>query len=124
MKTPKRTIASIAMILAACSLSYTPTNGLAQPNASVQTVRVTYYLPTGSPMASGNYPYVGAAACSYNYPLGTRLRFLSDGWIVTCEDRGLLGYNGWVDVFSPSSAWGIENVVGAYGDYAEVEVVE
>lgn len=112
-----------------CLVSFTPTNGYADalgvPVAAATTVRITYYLPTGSPMASGRYPYVGAAACSYNYPLGTRLRFVADGWVVTCEDRGLLGYEGWVDVFAPSDDWGRRYVRGDYGDYTEViEVAE
>jgi hypothetical protein len=84
-------------------------------------VRVTFYLARGH-MASGITTYRGAAACSYGFPMGTRLRF-PDGWTVTCLDRGLLGYDtGWVDVWAPSYAWGLRYIEGDYGRYAWVEV--
>lgn len=69
--------------------------------AASMSVRVTHYTWTGSPMYSGIYPYHGAAACSWNFPLGTVLRF-RDGREVTCLDRGRLGWDGWVDIYADS----------------------
>lgn len=87
-------------------------------------VRVTYYTLPGT-MASGNHVHLGAAACSRWLPLGTRLR-LPDGWVVTCEDRGLGDryWKGWVDVWAPSPGWGQRYVTGDYGDYAWVDILE
>jgi hypothetical protein len=83
--------------------------------------RVTYYVVTGNPTASGEWPYVGSCACSYMYPLGTQF-LLPDGWVVTCNDRGMLT-GSWVDIFVPSTAWGQANVAEAYGSWADVEIV-
>jgi len=84
-------------------------------------VRVTYYTPTGNPMYSGVYPQYGDAACSWNLPLGTRLR-LPDGYEVTCWDRGQLGSQGWLDLFAPSPAIG-RGFIARYGEWAWVEVM-
>jgi hypothetical protein len=84
-------------------------------------VRVTWYLPTGNVMYSGQYPFVGAAACSWNFSIGTRLR-LPDGREVTCLDRGRLGSAGWVDIFVPTTADG-RHVARQYGDWTTVVVV-
>ena len=84
-------------------------------------VRVTYYVLPGY-MANGERVHLGAAACSYGFPMGTRLR-LPDGWTVTCKDRGYLGRDtGWIDIWAPSLAWGRRYVTGDYGDYAWVTV--
>ncbi len=82
-------------------------------------VRVTWYGPTGFPMYSGDMPYEGAAACSWNLPLGTQIR-LPDGAVVTCLDRGYLGPNH-VDLFAPTAAQGW-SLIRRYGDWAWVEV--
>jgi len=85
-------------------------------------VRLTFYTLRGT-MASGQYTRLGAAACSYGFPMGSVL-MLPDGWEVTCLDRGLLGRGtGWVDVWAPSLAWGRQYVTGDYGDYAWVSVL-
>lgn len=49
-------------------------------------------------MHNGEYPYEGAAACSWNFEDGTIIEF-EDGRQVVCLDRGLLGNEGWVDIF-------------------------
>jgi hypothetical protein len=70
--------------------------------------RLTYYHWTGSPTASGLWPAVGLAACSWNYPMGTQLR-LSNGVNsvdVVCADRGHLGGCCWIDVYAPTRAYG------------------
>ena len=95
-------------------------SGMLPPQS--HTVRLTYYLPTGNVMFSGVYPYQGAAACSWGFPIGERLRF-PDGMVVTCMDRGLLGGGrGWVDLFAPTHSAG-ESYVRRYGRYTTVTVV-
>lgn len=85
-------------------------------------VRVTYYVLPGF-MANGERVHMGAAACSYGYPMGTLLEF-PDGFVVECKDRGYLGRDrGWVDVWSPSLAWGRRYITGDYGDYTWVTVL-
>ncbi len=86
-------------------------------------VRVTYYTLRGH-MADGALVHLGAAACSKWLPFGTQLR-LPDGYVVTCQDRGLGDryWAGWVDVWMPSIAAGRENVTRAYGDYTWVDVL-
>jgi len=81
------------------------------------TVATTFYAFEGV-MASGRWTYYGAAACSYDFDLGTVLRFLDEGRTVTCEDRGALGGMA-VDIFDPAG-W---TTVAPWGRYREVEVV-
>jgi hypothetical protein len=85
-------------------------------------VRVTHYTWTGSPMASGIWPYHGAAACSFNFPMGTIIRF-RDGREVTCLDRGRLGWDGWVDIYAATWAEG-QRIQQAYEYYSGRELVE
>ena len=94
----------------------------APAEASTTSVRVTHYYATGNPTYSGIYPYHGSAACSWNFPLGTVLQFW-DGRVVTCIDRGLLGWNGWVDIFAATWAEG-RRIQQSYEYYAGREVVE
>jgi len=82
-------------------------------------VRVTYYTWTGNPMASGIYPYVGAAACDYSFSMGTKI-FFEDGFEVTCLDRGHLGY-GHVDIYADSHEMG-QRIADKYGYWESVEV--
>lgn len=86
-------------------------------------VRVTFYTLPGR-MADGERVYKGAAACSSWMPFGTQLMF-DDGFVVTCHDRGHGDWywRGWVDVWSPSYAWGVDNVRHAYGDYTWVQII-
>ena len=89
--------------------------------ARQEYVRVTYYVLPGL-MANGERVHLGAAACSYGFPMGTRLQF-RDGWTVECTDRGYLGRDtGWVDVWAPNLAWGRRYITGDYGDYTWVTV--
>lgn len=87
----------------------------------VVTVRVTYYTDAGTTY-SGTRTRPGVAACSWNYAIGTRIRF-ADGREVVCEDRGRLGSSGWVDVWVPSLAEGRAGVAGNYGNHATVEIL-
>lgn len=79
------------------------------------TVRLTYYLESGVTY-SGQRTYAGGTACSWNYPIGTRFRF-EDGEVVVCNDRGMLGSSGWLDV------WRRADIARKYGRYATVEVL-
>lgn len=92
-------------VSAAAEASYTPV---------VARVRLTYYVE-GGVTYSGQQTYMGSTACSWNYPLGTRFVF-RDGEVVTCNDRGMLGSAGWVDVFRQPA------LAAKYGAYAMVEV--
>lgn len=105
-----------AALLGAASL-ISDTEASAEPTT---TNRVTYYVLRGV-MYSGYETHWGAAACSWNYPMGTRLR-LPDGFIVTCLDRGHLGSNGWIDIWVPDHATG-RWLAQQYGDYANVAVL-
>jgi hypothetical protein len=78
-------------------------------------VRLTYYTLTGTTYGGGR-PYVGSTACSWNFRLGTRF-VLPDGETVICNDRGLLGSSGWLDLFARP------DLVRRYGPYASVQVV-
>lgn len=89
----------VRLILALVLFLATFTGTVQPTHADDVTVRVTYYYPTGNPTYSGVYPYAGSAACSWNFPIGTQLQF-EDGYIVICLDRGMLGWNGWVDIFA------------------------
>lgn len=86
--------------------------------------RVTFYTLPGT-MANGNRVHMGAAACSRWMPLGTHLR-MPDGWMLTCEDRGLGDryWGNWLDVWVPSYDWGRRNVTGLYGDWVPIEILE
>lgn len=86
----------------------------------VHTTRLTTYYPTGNPTASGEWPYAGSAACSYNYPLGARATFW-DGYTIICNDRGDLGWSPWWDVYTPTRA-DAAYVLARYGEWAEVRV--
>lgn len=77
-------------------------------------VRLTYYHATGDPMYNGVYPYPGAAACSWDFPLGTILA-TANGDVLTCADRGMLPER-WVDVFvhTPEEGTRLANQFGPY----------
>src|SRR5215831_16100411 len=86
-------------------------------------VRVTYYTLVGV-TASGEWTHTGVAACSDWLPLGTRLAF-TDGFVVTCLDRGLGGkyWRAWVDVWVDGNDRGRREVTERYGDYTWVSVI-
>ena len=50
-------------------------------------VHVTFYMATGNPTASGEWPHDGTAGCSADFALGT-VFVLPDGRAVRCDDRG------------------------------------
>lgn len=81
----------------------------------VAAVRLTYYTLAGTTYGGG-HPYVGSTACSWNFRIGTRF-VLPDGETVVCNDRGLLGSSGWLDLFARP------DLVRRYGPYATVQVV-
>lgn len=68
--------------------------------------RVTFFHSTGSPMMNGEYPFPGAAACSRDFPLGTRLALVGSGGVwreVICLDRGHINDRHWVDVYAETA---------------------
>jgi hypothetical protein len=79
----------------------------------------TFYACIGNgycgAMANGETPYLGAAACSYNLPFGTRFRIENDpsGRVFTCVDRGALTPT-WVDVwfYNATDGWAWQSLVG------------
>lgn len=89
-------------------------------SAETTTNRVTFYVLRGT-MYSGYQTHWGAAACSWNYPIGTVLE-LPDGFRVTCLDRGHLGWNGWIDIWSPDMATGYW-LARQYGDWTRATVI-
>lgn len=94
---------------------------LAELRAVAASMRLTYYLPTGSPTASGPWPYSGSAACSWNLPFGTLVE-LPDGTQLTCIDRGHLGSSGWVDAFVHSHAEG-RALIARNGTHPNISVL-
>lgn len=62
-----------------------------------ETYEVTAYTHTGSVMANGEYPHVGAVA-SNDFPLGTVLSINGRHYVV--KDR--MAYNGVIDIFVDS----------------------
>jgi hypothetical protein len=94
----------------------------------VRDVNLTFYdcLEQGfcGAMYSGTIVYEGAAACSWDLPIGTRFTIEGDptGRIYVCEDRGLLD-DTWVDIYfhDPVDGWAWQRAVGRYGT---IEIVE
>lgn len=82
-----------------------------------KTARLTFYTATGNPMANGEWPYEGAAACSYDIPLGTWV-YLPDGMPLQCLDRGNLEITH-IDAYAESYSEGKE-LIEQYGDWTEV----
>jgi hypothetical protein len=75
-------------------------------------------------MANGHNVYEGAAACSYDLPLGTRFYIVGDptNRIYRCDDRGLLRRT-WVDIFwyDPIDGWRWQELVGRWGTIVVLE---
>ncbi len=98
----------------------TPPNGL-PTIGQIPGVNVTFYdcLEQGfcGAMYNGEQVYEGAAACSWNLPLGTRFVIENDPTqrVYICLDRGLLA-DTWVDIFfyDPDDGWLWQQVVGRY----------
>jgi hypothetical protein len=87
----------------------------------IYEVNVTFYdcLNQGfcGAMYSGVQVFEGAAACSWDLPLGTRFVIEDDPTrrIYVCADRGLLP-DTWVDIYfySPSDGWAWQGSVGRH----------
>jgi hypothetical protein len=86
-----------------------------------ENVRLTFYIDRGV-KRWGEITHLGAAACGWYFPAGTKLQFVDDDWVVTCKDTGYLSkYQ--VDVWAPNYAWGIKNVEKFYGLRTWVKVL-
>ncbi len=103
-----------------------PLGAIAPPAAplgagQIEGVNVTFYdcLQQGfcGVMYNGELVYEGAAACSWDLPIGTRFVIENDPTerIYVCVDRGLLAET-WVDIFfySPNDGWAWQDAVGRY----------
>lgn len=84
-------------------------------SARVARVRLTYYVEEGRTYGGGT-TFPGSTACSWNFPLGTRFA-LPDGEVFVCNDRGLLGSSGWLDL------WRRPDLVRRYGSFVTVRVL-
>ena len=93
---------------------------ISEASAETTTNRLTVYLDRGV-MYSGYQTHWGAAACSWNYPIGTVLE-LPDGFQVTCLDRGVLGSSGWIDIWVPDWSTG-RWLQQRYGDWTTATIV-
>lgn len=87
---------------------------LCAPNANA--MELTAYTHTGSPMANGEYPYVGAVA-SNDFALGTVLNI--NGYNYVVADRMAPGIHGVVDIFVDS----YDEAINFGRQYGEVYVV-
>lgn len=81
----KKFLIILLVLLGSYSMSY------------AETYEVTAYTHTGSVMANGEYPHVGAVA-SNDFPLGTVLNINGSNYVV--KDR--MAYNGVIDIFVDS----------------------
>lgn len=89
---------------------------------NVRLVRVTWYLPTGNPTASGRWPEPGAtASCPVEIELG-RWVMVAD-MLRRCDDRGRGVHGARVDIFVANRAEG-EALTARIGDWAEMMEVE
>jgi hypothetical protein len=100
-----------------------------QINGVINNVNITFYdcLVGGfcGNMSNGEKVYEGAAACSWNLPIGTAFYIVGDptGRIYVCKDRGLLT-DTWVDIFwyDPKDGYVWQANVGRYGTIAIVSL--
>lgn len=86
------------------------------PDSVYVDVRLTYYVEDGTTYGGG-HTYYGSTACSTNFELGTEFE-LPDGEHLVCNDRGMLGSTGWLDV------WRRPDLARMYGDYVTVRIVQ
>lgn len=94
----------------------------------IRGARITFYSCVGGGfcgnMSSGHRVHEGAAACSYDLPLGTRFTIASDpsGRVYQCLDRGMLSPT-WIDVWfhDAASGWAWQSLVGNWSDIVLIE---
>ena len=98
----KKFLIMLLVLLGSYSMSY------------AETYEVTAYTHTGSVMANGEYPYVGAVA-SNDFPLGTVLNINGNHYVV--KDR--MAYSGVIDIFVDS----YDEAINFGRQYLEVYVV-
>jgi hypothetical protein len=99
------------------------------PGTVIPGAHTTFYscLNNGfcGAMYNGQQVFPGAAACSWNMPLGTRFFVNSDPTraVYTCLDRGALA-NSWVDIWFYDSAdgWAWQSMIG--GTTNAITIVE
>ena len=97
-----------------------PPGGLPR-EGEIYQVNITFYDCVNQgfcgAMYNGEQVYEGAAACSWDLPLGTRFAIENDPTrrIYVCSDRGLLP-DTWVDIYfyAPQDGWDWQQSVGRY----------
>lgn len=95
----------------------------------ISDVNITFYSCLGEgfcgEMYNGQRVYQGAAACSFDLPIGTRFVIHGDPTrrVYRCDDRGLLTAT-WVDIYwyDPTDGWFWQSQVGRWGTIEVVEV--
>jgi hypothetical protein len=96
---------------------------------AIRDVNITFYDCANQgfcgEMYNGEMVHEGAAACSWNLPIGTAFFIVGDptGRIYICKDRGLLT-DTWVDIFwyHPADGYSWQAAVGRYGTIAIVSL--
>jgi hypothetical protein len=79
--------------------------------------RITHYWDTGEPMADGEFPFIGAAACSSDIGFKATV-VMENGDTYRCLDTGLL--DGWG--YSRIDVYGFD-AEAVYGEWAEIAIV-
>jgi hypothetical protein len=98
-----------------CQVGEGPCPDPPMPRGYPARVRLTHYVEYGVTYGGG-HPYDGSTACSWNWPLYTTFVF-PDGETFVCNDRGLLGNTGWLDL------WRRPDVVRRFGPFTTVQVI-
>ena len=118
----------LALVVVGVAVLLTPIQtGAGTPFVEPVKMRVTCYLPTGNPTASGVMPYVGSCAAKREWLGGAVALYTLDGEFVTylsIEDTGghpRIKSGQSIDVFTPDMQTARE-WVATYGDYMLVQV--
>jgi hypothetical protein len=104
------------------AVAQAPNTSRSAGGARISGVNLTFYdclvQNFCGAMYNGEKVYEGAAACSWNLPIGTRFYIVGDptGRLYVCKDRGMLT-NTWIDVFfyAPADGYRWQAAVGRYG---------
>lgn len=96
---------------------------------AIENVNITFYSCLGEGfcgnMYNGQRVHQGAAACSFDLPIGTSFTIAGDptNRVYRCEDRGVLTAT-WVDIYwyDPADGWAWQRQVGRYGTIQIVDL--
>ena len=116
-----------ALLIIGCSLFITEPVSCNEVYVAPVKKRVTCYLPTGNPTASGVMPYVGCCAAKKEWIGGAVALYTLDGEFVTylsIDDTGghpRIKSGNSIDVFMPDME-SAKRWIREYGDYMLVQV--